>query len=75
METWYQMTPIQYTWEIVEGNQCQLEELWIGKIHATKDRSSSMESSMISERSASTEATTASPTRAPASLKGGIEGG
>jgi len=69
------MTPIQYAWEMVEGNQCQLEGLWIGKIHATKDRLSSIGSSMISEGSASAEATTVSPSRPPASLKGGIEGG
>ena len=27
METWYQMTPLHYAYEIVEGNQCQLEDL------------------------------------------------
>jgi hypothetical protein len=49
METWYQTTPMQYAYELVEGNQCQLEELWIGKIRARKDKSSSTEASTTSE--------------------------
>jgi hypothetical protein len=62
METWYHMTPMQYAYEIVEGNQCQLEELWVGRIGARKDISSGTEGSMTSEGSASTELTTMSPT-------------
>jgi hypothetical protein len=54
MESWYHMTPMDLAWEIVEGKRCRLEELWTGKILATMDRSSSMESSMTSEGSAST---------------------
>jgi len=61
METWYQMTPMQYAYEIVEGNQCQLEDLWVGRIHARLDESSSTEGSTTSEDTASTEATTMSP--------------
>ena len=48
------MTPMDLAWEIVEGKRCRLEELWTGKILATMDRSSSMESSMTSGGSAST---------------------
>jgi hypothetical protein len=29
METCYQMTPIQYAFEVGVGNQCQLQELWL----------------------------------------------
>jgi hypothetical protein len=56
------MTPMQYAHEIVEGNQSQLEELWVGRIRARKDKSSSTEASTASEVSASTKATTMSPT-------------
>jgi len=63
MEVWYQMTPMQYAYEIVEGNQCRLEDLWIGGISARKDNLSSTEGSTTSEGSASTELTTTSPSR------------
>jgi hypothetical protein len=48
METWYHMTPMQYAYEIVEGNRCQLEELWVRRIGARKDISSGTEGSTTS---------------------------
>ena len=45
METWYYMTSMQYAYGIVEGNQCQIEELGFGRIRARKDISPGIEGS------------------------------
>jgi len=48
METWYYMTSMQYAYGIVEGNQCQIEELGFGRIRARKDISPGIEGSTTS---------------------------
>jgi hypothetical protein len=37
MSFWYQMEPVQYALEIVEGNTHRLEALWQGRLHARQE--------------------------------------
>ena len=37
MSSWYQMEPVQYALEIVEGNTYMLEGLWQGRLHARQE--------------------------------------
>jgi hypothetical protein len=56
MSFWYQMEPVQYALEIVEGNTYMLEELWQGRLHARQS------STGFEARKASMAATATSPT-------------